>query len=111
MPIPFRGVRGFFPPFPGRTLSLRTGERGGVRRGRYRAGGAPPAGGGPAGKFHIVGSHDFSLDVLRDMIKTRYPAMDLISAHVGSLSGILAMQKGIVGYGYDSHPRRAGKGV
>ena len=30
------------------------------------------------------------------MVKTRYPAMDLISAHVGSLSGILAMQKGIV---------------
>ena len=48
------------------------------------------------GRFHVVGSHDLSLDVLRDMIKTRYPSKDLISAHVGSLSGILAMQKGIV---------------
>ncbi len=48
------------------------------------------------GRLNIVGSHDLSLDVLRGMIKTRYPAMDLISAHVGSLSGILAMQKGIV---------------
>jgi putative molybdopterin biosynthesis protein len=47
-------------------------------------------------RLHIVGSHDLSLDVLRDMIKTRYPEMDLISAHVGSLSGILAMEKGIV---------------
>jgi putative molybdopterin biosynthesis protein len=48
------------------------------------------------GRFHIVGSHDLSLDVLRDMIKGRHPSMDLISAHVGSLAGILAMQKGIV---------------
>ena len=48
------------------------------------------------GRLNIVGSHDLSLDVLRDMIKVRYPAMDLMSAHVGSLSGILAMQKGIV---------------
>jgi len=47
-------------------------------------------------RFNIVGSHDLSLDVLRDMIKTRFPAMDLVSAHVGSMSGISAMQKGIV---------------
>jgi putative molybdopterin biosynthesis protein len=47
-------------------------------------------------RLNIVGSHDLSLDVLRDMIKARYPAMDLVSAHVGSLSGILAMQKGVV---------------
>jgi len=48
------------------------------------------------GRFNIVGSHDFSLDVLRDMIKARYPASDLVSAHVGSLGGIIAVQKGIV---------------
>ena len=47
-------------------------------------------------RLNIVGSHDLSLDVLRDMVKTRFPAMDLISAHVGSMSGISAMQKGIV---------------
>jgi putative molybdopterin biosynthesis protein len=47
-------------------------------------------------RLNIVGSHDLSLDVLRDMIKTRFPAMDLISAHVGSMSGITAMQKEIV---------------
>lgn len=47
-------------------------------------------------RINIIGSHDLSLDVLRDMVKTREPAMDLVSAHVGSLSGIIAMQKGIV---------------
>jgi putative molybdopterin biosynthesis protein len=47
-------------------------------------------------RLTIVGSHDLSLDVLRDMVKTRFPAMDLVSAHVGSMSGIVAMQKGIV---------------
>ena len=46
-------------------------------------------------RINIVGSHDLSLDVLRDMIKTRFPALDLVSAHVGSLSGIMAMQKGV----------------
>jgi putative molybdopterin biosynthesis protein len=47
-------------------------------------------------RINIIGSHDLSLDVLRDMIKVRQPSMDLVSAHVGSLSGIVAMQKGIV---------------
>lgn len=47
-------------------------------------------------RINIIGSHDLSLDVLRDMIKSREPAMDLVSAHVGSLSGIMAMQKGII---------------
>lgn len=47
-------------------------------------------------RINIVGSHDLSLDVLRDMVKERQPAMDLMSAHVGSLSGIMAMQKGFV---------------
>ncbi len=47
-------------------------------------------------RFNIIGSHDLSLDVLRTMIKLRHPEMDLVSAHVGSLSGIIAMQKGIV---------------
>lgn len=47
-------------------------------------------------RITVIGSHDLSLDVLRDMIKSREPAMDLVSAHVGSLSGIMAMQKGII---------------
>jgi putative molybdopterin biosynthesis protein len=47
-------------------------------------------------RINIIGSHDLSLDVLRDMIKLNHPEMDLVSAHVGSLSGIIAMQKGII---------------
>jgi putative molybdopterin biosynthesis protein len=47
-------------------------------------------------RLHIVGSHDLSLDVMRDMIKTAHPAMDLLSAHVGSLSGIIAVRKGVI---------------
>jgi len=44
---------------------------------------------------HIIGSHDLSLEILRDMMKRKFPDKDLISTHVGSLSGIMAFQKGI----------------
>jgi putative molybdopterin biosynthesis protein len=47
-------------------------------------------------RLHILGSHDFSLDVIRDIIKKSNPGMDLISTHIGSLSGIIAMQKGVI---------------
>ena len=47
-------------------------------------------------RLHILGSHDFSLDVIRDIIKKSHPGMDLISTHIGSLSGIIAMQKGVI---------------
>ena len=46
-------------------------------------------------RIHIIGSHDLSLDILRDMIKTHHTAFDLISTHTGSLSGITALSKGI----------------
>jgi putative molybdopterin biosynthesis protein len=46
-------------------------------------------------RIHILGSHDLSLDILRDMVKTKYAGWDLISNHIGSESGILAVQKGI----------------
>jgi putative molybdopterin biosynthesis protein len=48
------------------------------------------------GRLHILGSHDFSLDVMRDIIKKSNPGMDLLSTHIGSLSGIIALQKGVV---------------
>ncbi len=48
------------------------------------------------GRLHILGSHDFSLDVMRDIIKKRNPDMDLLSTHIGSLAGIIALQKGVV---------------
>ncbi len=46
-------------------------------------------------RIHIVGSHDLSLDVMRDLMKAKYPEGDLISTHTGSLSGIMALKKGI----------------
>ncbi len=47
-------------------------------------------------RIAIIGSHDLSLDIIRDMVKRTNPAMDLVSTHVGSLSGIMAVRKGIV---------------
>jgi putative molybdopterin biosynthesis protein len=47
-------------------------------------------------RIQVVGSHDLSLDVLRDLMKIRHPGMDLISTHVGSVSGLVAMSKGII---------------
>lgn len=46
-------------------------------------------------RIHIVGSHDLSLDVMRDLLKTAHPEADLLSTHTGSLSGILAVKKGV----------------
>jgi putative molybdopterin biosynthesis protein len=46
-------------------------------------------------RVHIIGSHDLSLDALRDMMKGGHPDLDIISTHTGSLSGILAFKKGI----------------
>jgi putative molybdopterin biosynthesis protein len=46
-------------------------------------------------RTHIIGSHDLSLGILRDMLKNRFPDQDLISTHVGSMSGIMAFRKGI----------------
>lgn len=46
-------------------------------------------------RTHIIGSHDLSLGILRDMVKNRFPDQDLISTHVGSMSGIMAFRKGI----------------
>ena len=48
-----------------------------------------------AKRTHIVGSHDLCLDVLRDLMRKTYPDKDLISTHVGSLSGIIAVKRGI----------------
>jgi putative molybdopterin biosynthesis protein len=46
-------------------------------------------------RIHIIGSHDLSLDIMRDIISARHPGLDLISTHVGSLSGIMAVRNGV----------------
>jgi putative molybdopterin biosynthesis protein len=40
-----------------------------------------------------IGSHDMTLDLLADLLHRRHPELTLSSAHVGSLSGLLALQR------------------
>lgn len=42
----------------------------------------------------ITGSHDLSVDVLHTLLRQEHPDRFLVSSHVGSMSGILAIQKG-----------------
>jgi putative molybdopterin biosynthesis protein len=41
-----------------------------------------------------IGSHDNTLDILANMLRKRYPALSLSSAHVGSMGGLMALKKG-----------------
>ncbi|MCE7989259.1 MAG: molybdopterin biosynthesis protein [Caldilinea sp. CFX5] len=41
-----------------------------------------------------IGSHDMTLDLLADYLRRAQPQVGLSSAHVGSLSGLLALQRG-----------------
>ncbi len=43
----------------------------------------------------IVGSHDNTLDVLRDQIKARRSDIALSSSHVGSMGGLMAIKRGV----------------
>ncbi len=43
----------------------------------------------------VVGSHDNTLDTLRDMIRTKNSAVSLSSSHVGSMGGLMAVKKGL----------------
>jgi len=40
-----------------------------------------------------IGSHDMTLDLLADLLQRKHPALRLASAHVGSISGLLALQR------------------
>jgi putative molybdopterin biosynthesis protein len=42
----------------------------------------------------VTGSHDLSVDVLHTVLREKYPEQFLVSSHVGSMGGILAIQKG-----------------
>ncbi|MBP1932731.1 molybdopterin biosynthesis protein [Ammoniphilus resinae] len=41
-----------------------------------------------------TGSHDLSIDVLHTLLRKKNPGQFLVSSHVGSMGGILAIQKG-----------------
>ena len=43
----------------------------------------------------IVGSHDNTLDVLADCIKSSHSHLTLSSSHVGSMGGLMAIKKGV----------------
>ena len=42
-----------------------------------------------------VGSHDNTLDILADQIKTRHSHLTLSSSHVGSMGGLMAIKRGV----------------
>jgi len=42
----------------------------------------------------VIGSHDLALDVLANHLRRRYPGRSLSSSNVGSLGGLLAVQRG-----------------
>ena len=42
----------------------------------------------------FIGSHDNTLDILANVLKKRHPAYSLSSAHVGSMGGLVALQRG-----------------
>ncbi len=42
-----------------------------------------------------VGSHDLTLDVIKDLLQRSDPAFFLYSTHVGSLGGLMAIRKGL----------------
>ncbi len=48
-------------------------------------------------RINLIGSHDIALDILRDVIRERYPEIDFMATPTGSLSGIMALKRGITG--------------
>ncbi|MBW2040229.1 MAG: molybdopterin biosynthesis protein [Deltaproteobacteria bacterium] len=42
----------------------------------------------------IIGSHDLALDLLASWVRKKDPSLHLSSSHVGSLGGIIALEKG-----------------
>ncbi len=42
----------------------------------------------------VIGSHDMTLDLLADSLHAEHPGLTLVSAHVGSLNGLLALRRG-----------------
>ena len=41
-----------------------------------------------------IGSHDLTLDLMQSFLRRRRPAVNLASAHVGSLGGLAALRRG-----------------
>lgn len=41
-----------------------------------------------------IGSHDMLMDIISDMMAAKFPGMNLSSTHVGSMGGLMALQRG-----------------
>ncbi len=46
------------------------------------------------GTLMSVGSHDMLMDLLDDLAAQKYPGMSISSSHVGSMGGLMALQRG-----------------
>lgn len=46
------------------------------------------------GQVVAIGSHDMTLDLIGNMLRTRHPGMTLSSANQGSLGGLMALRRG-----------------
>jgi len=46
------------------------------------------------GTLVSIGSHDMALDIIGDMMPAKYQGMSFTSTHVGSMAGLLALQRG-----------------
>ncbi len=47
-----------------------------------------------SGIILAIGSHDLTLDLLGDLLHAAHPQLTMVSAHVGSLEGLLALRRG-----------------
>ena len=83
-----------YPPIPGLQLNTSYAEVELAASGAQpTAQAARPQLARAAGVIVAVGSHDMTLDLLGDSLHARDPAITLVSAHVGSLQGLLALQR------------------
>ncbi|MEZ4583292.1 MAG: substrate-binding domain-containing protein [Caldilineaceae bacterium] len=83
-----------YPPIPGLQLNTSYAEVELAASGAQpTAQAARPQLARAAGVIVAVGSHDMTLDLLGDSLHARNPAITLVSAHVGSLQGLLALQR------------------
>ncbi len=62
-------------------------------RPRTRSPASGPRSTSAPGAIVAVGSHDMTLDLLGDMLHAQHPSLTLVSAHVGSLGGLMALQR------------------
>ena len=82
---------------PALAVARQQAARPAAQAARPAAQAARPAAQTPAGRRQTIvvsGSHDLSLEMLADWLHAEHPALALATAHVGSIDGLLALQRG-----------------